>query len=94
MGSTPNDSLKGRVEVALKLKNGKEVSHLVEVAKGDPKNPMTAEEVYTKYLDCARLVLSGADARKTLDTIIALEALDDISTLMGMLNKPTAGGGA
>ncbi|OGO44541.1 MAG: hypothetical protein A2Z05_01270 [Chloroflexi bacterium RBG_16_60_22] len=92
MGSGPADSMRGRVEVVLKLKNGADVSRLVEAARGDPENPLTVEELQTKFLDCAQLVFSPRDARQILDTIAALDTLDDISDLTGLLCQPSGSG--
>ena len=36
---------------------------LVEVAKGDPENHLTARELESKFLDCAQFVFSRRDAR-------------------------------
>jgi 2-methylcitrate dehydratase PrpD len=91
MGSGPADSLRGRVEVVLKLRSGAELSRLVEAARGDPGNPLAAEELETKFLDCARLVFSPEDARNCLDTIATLDTLDDVSGLMELLSRPSPG---
>jgi 2-methylcitrate dehydratase PrpD len=90
MGSGPADSMRGRVEVALKLRTGKELSRPVEVASGDPANPLSAEQLEAKFLDCARLALAPADARRCLDKLANLDSLDSIPDLMGMLIGPLA----
>ena len=54
MGSSPADSMRGRVEVVVRLKNGSEYSKLVEAARGDYENPLTQPEIESKFLDCAR----------------------------------------
>jgi 2-methylcitrate dehydratase PrpD len=91
MGSASADSMRGRVEVVVRLKNGTEFSRLVEVARGDPENPLTQEEVESKFLDCAQVVFSRQDARRCLDEILTLEHIKDISALMKFLSSPAGG---
>jgi 2-methylcitrate dehydratase PrpD len=91
MGHAMADSLRGRVEVVVRLKNGNEFSRLVEVAKGDPENPLAQNEIESKFLDCAQLVFSKQDAKQCLDKISNLEHINDISTLMRVLNSPGGG---
>ncbi len=88
IGSASADSMRGRVEVAVRLKNGTEFSKPVEAAKGDPRNPLSQEEMESKFLDCARLVFSPQDARRCLDNILQLEHIRDISELMKLLYNP------
>ena len=83
--------MRGRVEVVLRLKDGNEFSKLVKVAKGDPENPLTAEEIESKFLDCAQFVFSRQDARRLLDMIFTLEQIEDISVLMELLGSPSGG---
>ena len=40
-------------------KDGREYSKRVDHAKGDPGNPLTAQEVLGKYADCASKVLNA-----------------------------------
>jgi len=91
MGSTSADSMRGRVEVVLKLKDGTEFSRLVEAAKGDPENPLTAKEIETKFLDCAQFVFPQQDAKRFLEIIFMLEKIEDISVLMELLGCPSGG---
>lgn len=86
MGYTTADSLRGRVEVVVRLKNGTEFSRLTERAKGDPENPLTQKEMESKFLDCAQLVLSRQDAKLCWDEVSTLERIDDIATLMRVLS--------
>lgn len=69
-------------EVVVRLANGTEYSYKVDVPKGDQQNPMTDEDVSTKFTDCARLSLSQVDSQKVMDMITHLESLDNISKLM------------
>ncbi|RZN66401.1 MAG: MmgE/PrpD family protein, partial [Candidatus Methanolliviera hydrocarbonicum] len=53
------------VEVVIKLKDGRVLSHETTVMKGEPENPMNQEELYTKYKDCASAILSPQNAEKS-----------------------------
>jgi len=93
MGSTSADSMRGRVEVVVRFKDGTELSRLVEAAKGDPKNPLTEKEMESKFLDCAQVVFSRRDAKRILNEVSTLEHIKDVSVLMKLLNSPSGGNG-
>ncbi|GAI94825.1 unnamed protein product, partial [marine sediment metagenome] len=93
MGSTSTDSMRGRVEVVVRLDDGAELSRLVEVAKGDPENPLTVKEMESKFLDCAQVVFSRQDAKRILNEVSTLERIKDISVLMELLNSPSGDNG-
>lgn len=72
-------------EVMVKLKDGREYSHRVDTPKGDPKNPMTDEEMLTKFKDCASLAPVPLEAEHLLELIHKIESLDDITVLMNIM---------
>ena len=45
----------------------------VELAKGEPENPVTWEEIYNKFQTNATLLISEKDAKRLGDTIMNLE---------------------
>jgi 2-methylcitrate dehydratase PrpD len=53
--------------------NNKTWSAEVELAKGEPENPASWEEIYTKFHTNATLLISEKDAKKLGDTIMNLE---------------------
>jgi 2-methylcitrate dehydratase PrpD len=77
-------------EVTIKLADGREFSRAVRYAKGEPKNPLTEKELLDKFRDCARQALSPQDTDRSVDMVLGLEQLKDISPLMDLL---TAAGG-
>jgi len=77
------DELRG--EIVVKLQNGKVYSSKVDIAKGDPRNPLNSEEMNKKYRDCVRLSLSSEDTERSLDLISSLESVNDIAELMDIL---------
>ncbi|MFC1816875.1 MmgE/PrpD family protein [Thermodesulfobacteriota bacterium] len=70
--------------VIVRLRDGEEYSHQVnyEMSKGSPENPMPLDELYSKYRECARLVLSPEQTEQAFSLISSLESLHDISELM------------
>lgn len=80
-------------EVMVKLKDGREYSHRVDTPKGDPKNPMTDEEILTKFKDCASLAPVPLEAEHLLEMIHKIESLDDITELMNIMTYGSNGQG-
>jgi len=59
--------------VGITDKVNKTWSSEVELAKGEPENPATWEEIYNKFQTNASLLISEKDAKKLGDTIMNLE---------------------
>lgn len=72
--------------VTVKLRDGRVHSHQVPFAKGEAQNPMSPEEISLKFRDCGRLVLSPADIDRTLELVLNLEDLPDITELMDLVS--------
>lgn len=73
--------------VVIKLVDGTEYRHRVDVCKGHPKNPLSHDELLAKYRDCADRVLSVKDVARSIDLIENLEELDDAKQLMASLSR-------
>jgi hypothetical protein len=56
----------------------------MELAKGEPENPVSWEEIYDKFYTNANLLISNKDAKKLGDTIVNLEqsSLDELISLI------------
>jgi 2-methylcitrate dehydratase PrpD len=65
-------------------RQNREWSAEVELAKGEPENPATWDEVYGKFYTNARLILSDEEAKKLGDAITDLEnlSMNDLTTLL------------
>ena len=74
-------------ELMVKLKDGTEYSHSVEIPKGDPENPMSDKELLTKFRDCASLFLMPSESGRLIELIYELESLNDISELMDIMTN-------
>jgi len=80
------DTIENRADmVTVRLKNGKEYSYKLLTARGDSKNPLTEEELLTKYRECARLALEDEEAERSLELIWKLEKLEDVKELMATI---------
>jgi len=71
--------------VTVKLRDGRQYSHEVLLAKGSPGNPMTIAELQVKYRDCANLVLSPEDTERSLELVTHLEEVRDIAELADLV---------
>jgi 2-methylcitrate dehydratase PrpD len=89
LGSSAVDSMRGKVEIVVRLKNGTEFSSLVKSSKGDTENPLKLSDIETKFLDCAKLAISPSQASDCLEKISTLDKTRDISSLMKLLSKQT-----
>ena len=70
--------------VAVHTRSGKKLSAEVELAKGEPENPATWDEMYRKFLSNATRLLSEKDAKELGECIMAIEqsSLDDVLRLL------------
>lgn len=79
--STPTVVKMAPVTVEVIMKNGKVLSKRVDFPKGDPRNPMTFDEVVTKLKKCMPYSLYPLDERKVdkgIEMIGDLEKIDDV----------------
>ena len=75
--------------VTVKLRDGRSIERFLEFMKGSPEDPMSEVEVRTKFASCLR---SGLDASETVidrlaETVLALEELDDVKSLVALFPK-------
>jgi len=73
--------------VRVKLKDGREYYREVPYPKGFPLDPLTAEEVTSKFLSCASRALSTRDAERCIEMVSQLESLDRITELMQLVGQ-------
>jgi 2-methylcitrate dehydratase len=71
-----------RVIVKIETADGRELGRELDYPKGDPRNPLSDEEVEEKFDALATPVLSDAGRRKLKDAVWGLEKLGPISELM------------
>ncbi len=71
--------------VEITLKDNRRVSGRIESPKGDPENPLTEDELLTKFSNLARDVVGGEKMRKIQETVFALEKLEAVAQLVSYL---------
>jgi len=71
--------------VSVELKSGTRHSFTARVAKGDPRNPMTENEVIEKFRGNAKLIISETRAAKLTSLVRNLEGVDNLRSLVGLL---------
>lgn len=72
-------------EVVVKLKNGRQYSYKVEKHKGTSENPLSDEEFFFKFKDCASIVLSPESTEEVLYLLRHLDESKDVFRLMELL---------
>jgi len=68
----------------LKMKDGREFREFLEKPKGDPDNPLTFEELTTKYRHAARLAIPEEHIDILIEKISTLETITDINEIVGL----------
>lgn len=72
--------------VKIRMKDGREYTRRVDYAKGDPRNPLSDEELLVKYKSLS--VLPPDRDERLLDTVWNLEKVKDVADLMRLTVQP------
>jgi 2-methylcitrate dehydratase len=78
-------------KITVRLANGETCSTTVISSKGTPANPMTDQEIETKFVSFASRVISPDRARQAADLILGLDTLQDVRALSSCLGKHEQG---
>ncbi|MFY9908197.1 MAG: hypothetical protein WAK56_00055, partial [Candidatus Sulfotelmatobacter sp.] len=76
-----------RAVVTITTLEGRTFTKQLDFPKGDPRNPLTDQEVEEKFSALAEGVLSKAAQKKVKDAIWNLENLNSVSQLMRLLKS-------
>jgi 2-methylcitrate dehydratase PrpD len=71
--------------VTVEMNDGTRFSHTAKIAKGDPRNPMTEEEVLQKFRSNAQSVLSGAQTEKLVERVRSLDTVSNLRQVTELL---------
>ncbi|MEM3484389.1 MAG: MmgE/PrpD family protein [Candidatus Bathyarchaeia archaeon] len=82
MGKSPMDLA---TEVKIKLVSGIEYSKMVNTPKGDPRNPLSWDEVVDKFRNCTREILARGEMERAIEIVSHLEKVNTVSDLMQLL---------
>jgi 2-methylcitrate dehydratase len=71
-----------RVVVTIHTTDGRRLSKQLDYPKGDPRNPLTDQEVEEKFEALAGPVMTQGARRRAIDAIWALEKQSSVTQLM------------
>jgi 2-methylcitrate dehydratase PrpD len=71
--------------VTVELKDGRRLSHTASIAKGDPRNPMSVEEVMEKFRSNARTVISDKQCETLAAMVKNLEQVENVKRVTDLL---------
>ena len=76
-------------KVSLEMSSGERLSAKVFYPKGSPENPLTQEELQSKFLGLASMVLPKKKAQEILDAVENLEEIEDMRELAALVTTGT-----
>jgi 2-methylcitrate dehydratase len=77
--------------VTITMVDGRSFTEQLDYPKGDPRNPLTDQEIEEKFAALADGVLSPKAQQKLKDAIWSLEKIDSVSKLMALMKADAAG---
>lgn len=76
--------------IKMRLKDGRELSAYEPYPKGSPKNPMSKEELRTKFLRLTQDIIERKQAEHIIEIVDRLEKLNDLRDLTKLLLRDRA----
>ncbi len=73
--------------ITVRLKDGRVYENQVDDPRGAPEAPLTIEELSDKYRDCGKRVLSYEQVERSIELVLHLEGIKDISKLMRLVTE-------
>jgi 2-methylcitrate dehydratase len=67
--------------VTITTTDGKSYTKRVDVPKGDPRDPMTAEEIGVKFMALGKDVIGEAACKKLAEMILRMETIGNVKEL-------------
>ncbi len=84
--SHSTDEVKGMAcRATIRTKAGQEINKEVPLAKGEPENPMTWEEVIAKFTSLAQGSLGAGGAQRVVEAVREVEQVEDLSLFTAVL---------
>jgi 2-methylcitrate dehydratase len=74
-----------RVIVQIQTKDGRSLQKQLDFPKGDPRNPLTDQEIEEKFSALAEGVLSKQAQKRVKDAVWSLERIGSVSDLMALM---------
>lgn len=72
--------------VAVRLRDGREVSHRIDDMRGTRGNPLSQADIVAKFRANVRGVLGAAQADRAIEDLLRLEMIDDMAPLFDRLS--------
>jgi len=76
-----------RVIVQIQTRDGRSLHKQLDFPKGDPRNPLTDQEIEEKFAALADGVLSKAAQKRVKDAVWSLERVGSVTELMALMNS-------
>jgi len=72
--------------VTIKLKDGREFSKRVGIAKGNPEKPLSKKELEMKFRGCAETIIGRQGVDQSIDMIWDLDTIQDINQVIDVVS--------
>jgi 2-methylcitrate dehydratase PrpD len=72
-------------KVRVKTKDGRVHEKLVEVAKGNPENPLSTHEIINKFMELATLKMDVDACKRLVEVVMRLEKVDNVKELFEIM---------
>ena len=76
-----------RVVVQIQTRDGRSFQRQLDFPKGDPRNPLTDQEIEEKFAALAEGVLSASAQKKLKEAVWSLERVGSVSDLMALMES-------
>lgn len=81
----PNNPLRSRARIVVRMKDGRELSHEILDFRGTRRNPMTQDDYIAKFRANTGDIMSASLVDEAIDTFLNIERVDDIAPLLRRL---------
>jgi 2-methylcitrate dehydratase PrpD len=83
----PEDVPQFAGNITLVLHSGVNYSLRIDRSRGSREAPLTTDELLAKYRDCAKSILSPDETERTIELMLKLEKLNNVTELMGIITR-------
>ncbi len=80
-----------RVHVTVETRDGRALEKQLDYPKGDPRNPLTDQEIEEKFTALAEPVMGAAARRRLIDAVWSLDEVGSVTELMALTATDNAG---
>ncbi len=74
-------------KVRIKLEDGKEIYHTIDIPKGSPTNPFTIDEIKERFSEQTGKIIQKDDRNSVMSNIEALQELSNISAITRQMKR-------